>query len=124
MHLCQLEIITINFHAFYIMKNGTSRYDVTMTLIRQEKIGNIFFLKQHICFLKKNEYKSLLPKNAHGSPNFDKAACTNISRRKIRHYENFLLLKDIEANVHAHADVYLFKNFFKIQEYWSTQPYP
>ena len=27
-------------------------------------------------FPQENEYKSLLPKNAHGSPNFDKAACT------------------------------------------------
>ena len=28
-------------------------------------------------FPQENEYWSLLPKNAHGSPNFDKAACTN-----------------------------------------------
>ena len=27
-------------------------------------------------FPQENEYKSLLPRNAHGSPNFDKAACT------------------------------------------------
>ena len=27
-------------------------------------------------FPQENEYKSLLPKNAHGSPNFDKAPCT------------------------------------------------
>ena len=27
-------------------------------------------------FPQENEYESLLPKNAHGSPNFDKAACT------------------------------------------------
>ena len=27
-------------------------------------------------FPQENEYQSLLPKNAHGSPNFDKAACT------------------------------------------------
>ena len=53
MHLFQLEIITINFHAFYITNNGTLLCVVTMTLIRQEKIENIFFLKQHICFLKK-----------------------------------------------------------------------
>ena len=55
MHLFQLESITISFHAFYIMfisrKNGTLLCDVTMTLIGQEKIGNIFFLEQHICFL-------------------------------------------------------------------------
>ena len=29
-------------------------------------------------FPLENECKSLLPQNAHGSPNFDKAACTNI----------------------------------------------
>ena len=28
-------------------------------------------------FPQENEYKSLLPKNAHGNPNVDKAACTN-----------------------------------------------
>ena len=52
MHLFQLEIITINFHAFHITKNSTLLCDVTVTLIRQDKIGNIIFLKQHICFLK------------------------------------------------------------------------
>ena len=35
--------------------------DVTMTLIRQEKIGNIFFLKQHICFLKKMNINHFYP---------------------------------------------------------------
>ena len=30
-------------------------------------------------FPQENEYKSLLSKNAHGSPNFDKAACTTTS---------------------------------------------
>ena len=75
MHLFQLERITISFHAFYVTKNGMLLCDVTMTLIRQEKIGNIFFLKQHVYFLKKkNEYKSLLPRNAHVT---NKAACTN-----------------------------------------------
>ena len=29
-------------------------------------------------FPQENEYKSLLPQNAHGSPNFDTAACTNV----------------------------------------------
>ena len=29
-------------------------------------------------FSQENEYKSLLPKNAHGSPSFDKVACTKI----------------------------------------------
>ena len=62
MHLFQLEIITINFHAFYITKNGTLLCDVTMALIRQEKNGNIFFLKQHICFLKKININHFYPK--------------------------------------------------------------
>ena len=34
-------------------KMGTSLCDVTMTLKRQEKIGNIFFLKQNTFFYKK-----------------------------------------------------------------------
>ena len=42
-------IITINVHAFYITKNGTLLCDVTMTLIRQGKNGNIFFLLNSIC---------------------------------------------------------------------------
>ena len=62
MHLCQLKIITINFHAIYIMENGTLLCDVTITLIRQDKIGNIFFLKQHICFLKKMNINHFYPK--------------------------------------------------------------
>ena len=62
MHLFQLGIITINFHAFYITENGTLLCDFTMTLIRQEKIGNIFFLKQHICFLKKMNINHFYPK--------------------------------------------------------------
>ena len=43
------------------MKNGTLLCDVTMTLMRQEKIGNIFFLKQHICFLKKMNINHFYP---------------------------------------------------------------
>ena len=35
--------------------------DVSMTLIRQEKIGNIFFLKQRICFLKKMNINHFYP---------------------------------------------------------------
>ena len=62
MHLFQLEVIAIDFHAFYITKSGTLLCDVTMTLIRQEKIGNIFFLKQHICFLKKMNINHFYPK--------------------------------------------------------------
>ena len=62
MHLCQLEIITIIFHAFYIMKNGTLLCDVIMTLLQQEQYGNIFFLKQHICFRKKMNINHFYPK--------------------------------------------------------------
>ena len=62
MHLFQQEIITINFHAFYITKNGTLLCDATMTLIRQEKIGNILFLKQHVCFLTKMNINHFYPK--------------------------------------------------------------
>ena len=62
MHLFQLEIITTNFHALYITKNDTLLCDVTMTLIRQEKNGNIFFLKQHTCFLKKMNINHFHPK--------------------------------------------------------------
>ena len=62
MHLCQLEIITTNFHAFYIMENGTLLCDVTMTLIRQEKLETSFFLKQHICFPKKININHFYPK--------------------------------------------------------------
>ena len=35
--------------------------DVTVTLIRQEKIGNIFFLEQHIYFLKKMNINHFYP---------------------------------------------------------------
>ena len=62
MHLCQLEIITTNCHEFYIMENGTLLCDVTMTLIRQEKNGNTFFLKHHLCFLKKMNINHSYPK--------------------------------------------------------------
>ena len=56
MHLFQLEIITINFKVFYVTKNGTFLCDVTMTLIRQEKIGNIFSYTAYV-FPLENEYK-------------------------------------------------------------------
>ena len=41
-------------------------------------------------FPQENEYKSLLPKNAHGSPNFDKAACTNIHDCQVLVYQERL----------------------------------
>ena len=45
-----------------------------MTFIRQDKIGNIFFSWTAYMFPPENEYKSLLPRNAHGTYN---TACTN-----------------------------------------------
>ena len=44
------------------MKNGTLLCDVTMTLIRQDKMETSFFLKQHICFLKKMNINHFYPK--------------------------------------------------------------
>ena len=46
-------IHSAHFQALNKPKMGTSLCDVTMTLKRQEKIGNIFFLKQDIFFYKK-----------------------------------------------------------------------
>ena len=43
----------LNFQALIKPKMGTSLCDVTMTLKRQEKIGNIIFLKQDTFFYKK-----------------------------------------------------------------------
>ena len=43
----------LNFQALNKPKMGTSLCDVTMTLKRQEKNGNIFFLKQDTFFYKK-----------------------------------------------------------------------
>ena len=51
--LRQLEFIVLNFQALNKPKIGTSLCDVTMTLQWQEKIGNIFFLKQDTFFYKK-----------------------------------------------------------------------
>ena len=48
-------------------------YDVTMKLIRQEKIGNIFSFEQHM-FPLENEHKPLLLRNTHRSYN---TVCTN-----------------------------------------------
>ena len=78
MHLFQLEIITIGCHAFYFMQNGMLLSDVTITLFRQEKkMETSFFLNSiHFCSLE-NQYKSILPRNAHGSPNFDKRSALN-----------------------------------------------
>ena len=51
------------FIHFISRKNGTLHCDVTMTLIRQEKkFENIFFLKQHILFLKKMNLNHFYPK--------------------------------------------------------------
>ena len=48
-----LEFITLHFHALNNLKIGTSLCDVTVTLKRQRKIVNIFFLKQNTFFYKK-----------------------------------------------------------------------
>ena len=61
MHLFQLEIITLSVFMHFISRNGTLLCDVTMTLIRQDKIGNIFFRKQHKCFLKKININHFYP---------------------------------------------------------------
>ena len=45
---------------------GTSLRDVTVTVKRQRKIVNIFFVKQNTFFLQENVCLTLLPKNAHG----------------------------------------------------------
>ena len=43
-------------------KYGTSFCDVTVTLILHEKIGNIVFLKLHICILLKIDMNHFYPK--------------------------------------------------------------
>ena len=45
-----------NFQALNKLKMGTSFCDVTMTLKRQEKIGNIFFFLNRIPFSYKKMY--------------------------------------------------------------------
>ena len=60
------EFITHHFQALNKLKMGTSLCDVTVTLKRQGKIVNIFFLKQNAVFLQENVCLTLLPKNAHG----------------------------------------------------------
>ena len=55
-----------NFQALNKLKMGTSFCGVTMTLKRQEKIGNIFFLKTGYIFLQENVCLTLLTKNSHG----------------------------------------------------------
>ena len=47
------EFITLHFQALNKLKIGTSLCDVTVTLKRQRKIVNIFFLKQNTFFYKK-----------------------------------------------------------------------
>ena len=42
-----LEFIVLDFQALNKPKMGMSLCDVTVTLKQQEKIGNIFFLKQN-----------------------------------------------------------------------------
>ena len=47
------ESITLHFQALNKLEMGTSLCDVTVTLKRQRKIVNIFFLKQNTFFYKK-----------------------------------------------------------------------
>ena len=63
--LCLLEFITLHFQDLNKLKMGTSLFHVTVTLQRQRKIVNIFFLKQDT-FLTFLKCLTLLPKNAHG----------------------------------------------------------
>ena len=51
--LCLLQFITLHFQALNKLKMGTPLCEVTMTLKRQGKIVNIFFLKQDLFFYKK-----------------------------------------------------------------------
>ena len=60
MHLFQLESIAISFHALYIISCG-------LKSVRSGKSWTAYM------FPLENEYKSLLPRNAHGTY---KAACT------------------------------------------------
>ena len=60
------EFITVHFQALNTLKLGTSLCDVTVTVKRQRKIVNIFFLKQNTFFYKKMYVLTLLPKIAHG----------------------------------------------------------
>ena len=61
-----------------IQKKKKKKKKKTTTKKKNKKTGNIFFLNRYI-FPQENEYKSILPRNAYGSPNFDKAACTKCS---------------------------------------------
>ena len=47
------EFTTLHFQTLNKLKMGTSLCDVTVTLKRQRKIVNIFFLKQNTFFYKK-----------------------------------------------------------------------
>ena len=54
--------MVLNFQALNKPKRGTSLCDVTMTLKRQEKNWNIFFLKQDIFVFKKMYVWHFYPK--------------------------------------------------------------
>ena len=64
----------LNFQALNKPKMGTSLCDVTMTLKRQEKIGNIFFLKQDTFSTRKCMFDTFTQK----FPRDYTAAYTNI----------------------------------------------
>ena len=52
-HVFSLEFIVLDFQALNKREMGMSFCDVTVTLKQQEKIGNIFFLKQNTFLYKK-----------------------------------------------------------------------
>ena len=52
-HVFPLEFIVLDFQDLNKPKMGMSLCDITVTLKQQEKIGNIFFLKQNTFLYKK-----------------------------------------------------------------------
>ena len=60
--LAPAGIRSAQFQALNKLKMGTLLCDVTMTLKRQEKIGNILFLKQNTFFYKKMYVWHFYPK--------------------------------------------------------------
>ena len=72
-----------SFQALNKLKMGMSFYDVTVTLKRQGKIVNIFFilLQENICL-------TLLPKNAHGITQRPTLCCSKYIMN-IFHFSNY-----------------------------------
>ena len=61
-----LESIVLDFQDLSKAKIGMSFCDVTVTLKREEKIGNLFFLKQNTFLYKKTYVWHFYPKNPTG----------------------------------------------------------